>query len=923
MSDFLSEMRERRMFLEQAADDDEVTLEDREIAKWLTSEYLRQVRPNADQMIHSRRETSVATTTAAHNHNASKTSPRNLERDRSQSNVSSQTTSKDKEHNSNNNNIQTKDNSKQHTTLLAALQSIEKNLITDKVLESLNTVDSWDFSSFEFGQLCGKSSLSVLMVKLLHSRNIISFSDTKTNNTNTSINNSPNKPNPNPNSPNNEINEIKEDYLNIPLKQLVNYMNKVDSNYKQNPYHNHVHACDVASSMSYFMRSRIFNDRVSNIDKFAVLIAASVHDVGHPGHNNIYEVNTESELAVRYNDKSVLENMHIALAWKLLQSSDSNILINFTRDERKRFRLILIESVLATDMSKHAIHSETLNLLVESDKQSANLIDSNEFDSLSWSLKFLPVALHTADLANPAKATVFYTEWVDRLMTEFFNQGDLERAQGLPISDLCDRHKVNVHAGQVGFINFVIRPWFEMFKELLNETDQGVLFLECMEKNFEYMQERDAASNLNKEEDNNKLGANTNDLDKKVAAEEENENNINDGREESLDQLEEIDMVKDAVNEENMGLNGLNLLEDVAMEELNINNTNNNISSNIKYNVNNNDTTVYLADNNEFVSTNSMRSNSPNESLFDESVNLKSESINRGVISDGTHMNHNASSTTPHSVNSDGIMTINTNVNNNSKQNVLPRPMKRMTSSPVSRFGIKNETKSEKYNKMTHQTSMVGSQNYGTKIAGNNSNNNISIVNNNNTDHISNIPNHFSNPTIDEKSESSIIDIGNNSVLSNCNSGNNSSNNNNNVNNNNRAVASFSLRSYSERDGKSPKLVDRRPHSQRYANSMNKNRSVQTRFGKSHSIVGWSMSQIKSKLYEKDAHYDALQRIQQFVRTEPVISENSETNGNQTDREMIVSSDFETDNENEIGKEKGNAMDTKEAYVVDNEKRVP
>jgi hypothetical protein len=76
-------------------------------------------------------------------------------------------------------------------------------------------------------------------------------------------------------------------------------------------------------------------------------------------------------------------------------------------------------------------------------------------------------------------------------MGEFFAQGDKERDVGLPISFLCDRNIVKVPSGQVGFINFVIRPWWQRFGELLEEPKQGQLFLKNLEVNFEAMK-RDA-----------------------------------------------------------------------------------------------------------------------------------------------------------------------------------------------------------------------------------------------------------------------------------------------------------------------------------------------------------------------------------------------------------------------------------------------
>jgi len=58
---------------------------------------------------------------------------------------------------------------------------------------------------------------------------------------------------------------------------------------------------------------------------------------------------------VLYNDRSVLENHHAASAWRLMQSDDARFswLSNLDYADFKRFRFIVIEAVLATDLKRH------------------------------------------------------------------------------------------------------------------------------------------------------------------------------------------------------------------------------------------------------------------------------------------------------------------------------------------------------------------------------------------------------------------------------------------------------------------------------------------------------------------------------------------------------------------------------------------
>ena len=50
-------------------------------------------------------------------------------------------------------------------------------------------------------------------------------------------------------------------------------------------------------------------------------------------------------MALMYNDESVLENHHLAVAFQLLQHEDCDILENLTRKERQTVRRMIIEMV--------------------------------------------------------------------------------------------------------------------------------------------------------------------------------------------------------------------------------------------------------------------------------------------------------------------------------------------------------------------------------------------------------------------------------------------------------------------------------------------------------------------------------------------------------------------------------------------------
>jgi cAMP-specific phosphodiesterase 4 len=56
--------------------------------------------------------------------------------------------------------------------------------------------------------------------------------------------------------------------------------------------------------------------------------------------------------------------------------------------------------------------------------------------------------------------------WADRVLEEFFLQGDRERAQGLPVSPLMDRYTTSLSISQINFCEFVVAPLFHQVSKV-------------------------------------------------------------------------------------------------------------------------------------------------------------------------------------------------------------------------------------------------------------------------------------------------------------------------------------------------------------------------------------------------------------------------------------------------------------------------
>eukprot|EP00747_Dinoflagellata_sp_TGD_P101009 gnl/TRDRNA2_/TRDRNA2_168214_c8_seq2.p1 gnl/TRDRNA2_/TRDRNA2_168214_c8~~gnl/TRDRNA2_/TRDRNA2_168214_c8_seq2.p1 ORF type:complete len:302 (-),score=49.93 gnl/TRDRNA2_/TRDRNA2_168214_c8_seq2:25-870(-) len=212
---------------------------------------------------------------------------------------------------------------------------------------------------------------------------------------------------------------------------------------------------------------------LSSNERYALLVSAVCHDVGHPGLNNAFLVETAHELALRYNDKSPLENMHCSRLFEFASVPNQNVFASMSKLQFQEVRRVCIEAVLHTDMTHHwtmvkdvqmmdEVHTELLheNRTVWADDVSKfPTKDGIECFRQPESRKlFVNLFLHFADISNSTKPFRIYKLWALRVLEEFFMQGDMERERGMTVQALNDRQKVNRPLSQIGFIEFLIAP---------------------------------------------------------------------------------------------------------------------------------------------------------------------------------------------------------------------------------------------------------------------------------------------------------------------------------------------------------------------------------------------------------------------------------------------------------------------------------
>jgi 3''5''-cyclic nucleotide phosphodiesterase. len=115
-----------------------------------------------------------------------------------------------------------------------------------------------------------------------------------------------------------------------------------------------------------------------------LIVAALCHDVAHTGRTNAYEIAKLTKLAIRYHDKSVLEQHHAATTFKILDDKKYNIFANIKGEEFRKLRKNMISNILATDMKEHVELMKNFKDLKNRMGEAANV---EEFGNLSLLLK--------------------------------------------------------------------------------------------------------------------------------------------------------------------------------------------------------------------------------------------------------------------------------------------------------------------------------------------------------------------------------------------------------------------------------------------------------------------------------------------------------------------------------------------------------
>ena len=350
------------------------------------------------------------------------------------------------------NNLSLLMNSNEDTIMNDSLENMISPSIIASLSDQMEKIAACDFDIFELNKLLNKKTSIYLAMEILSRLAIV-------------------------------------DNGGIPHNILFDFVKEIVSHYDRVKaiYHNDLHAGDVMQTVyTIFVKGKLnVKMKLSELDIFAILVAALCHDYKHPGTNNAYNINARTKYAMRYNDLHVLESYHISQTFKVLSNKKFNIFQNFTPEEYRISRRRMIDAVISTDMAKHTkvitaaktktelydiVKGKNFTKIFEDIPEDETKTNKQLIDLYDRQQCLLNMIIHTSDISNPAKPDKVSSQWTQRVYDEFFVQGDLEKEKKLPVSNFCDRNTTNVNKAMIGFISFVVGPTINCLTNLIPEV---------------------------------------------------------------------------------------------------------------------------------------------------------------------------------------------------------------------------------------------------------------------------------------------------------------------------------------------------------------------------------------------------------------------------------------------------------------------
>lgn len=263
------------------------------------------------------------------------------------------------------------------------------------------------------------------------------------------------------------------------LSQLRVYVTNIAAMYRNHHFHNFAHASHVVLCMTKMLSNIVapgdavngakhpqqisrhdhtFGITSDPLTRFACVFSALIHDVDHCGVPNTQLVQEKARIASFYRNKSVAEQNSVDLAWELMLDenfAELRAAICMTRGEQTRFRQLVVNAVMATD-----VMDPDFKLLRNARWERAfweSRADATSRETINRKATLvLDYLMQAADVAHTMQHWHVYRQWSERFFQECYTAFRDGRAEHNPAEIW--------YYGELNFFDFYIIPLAKKLK---------------------------------------------------------------------------------------------------------------------------------------------------------------------------------------------------------------------------------------------------------------------------------------------------------------------------------------------------------------------------------------------------------------------------------------------------------------------------
>ncbi|OHT02389.1 Response regulator receiver domain containing protein [Tritrichomonas foetus] len=253
--------------------------------------------------------------------------------------------------------------------------------------------------------------------------------------------------------------------------EVEHFLKRAMQGHKHNPFHNFRRACDSLQFVAMVLNKT--KRPFLPFEKLGAIFAALLHDVEHPGTNNMFQIKTSSQLALTYNDRRVLENNSASQGSRMVQDCFS---FSINDEQFSLLRQTFLNCVLRTDISKCPKFIGKV------------LAHEMNWDNKEHRQNALALLTLMGDLAYAVRPWDVAGYWYGMMRDEQLQQGDMERRLGMPVPDLMDRRKQRpqVEVYRTHF-KVIVMPVFQAGARIFPDLEE--MFMTALQRNLQIIEE--------------------------------------------------------------------------------------------------------------------------------------------------------------------------------------------------------------------------------------------------------------------------------------------------------------------------------------------------------------------------------------------------------------------------------------------------